>query len=164
MRNANAADVDALAELWHSGWQDAHASILPPALARHRTLESFRERMSAHLADVRVAGEPGNPLGFAMLKDDEVYQFYVSAAARGTGFAAELLKDAERVLRSRGVLNAWLACAIGNERAARFYAKQGWRHNYNQTLDLPMPDGSMFQLEVWRFEKSLVETIVGGGE
>jgi GNAT superfamily N-acetyltransferase len=156
MRNAIPSDVDALAELWHTGWQDAHASILPAALARHRTLESFHERMRAHLADVRVAGEPGDPLGFAMLKDDELYQFYVSAAARGTGLAAEQLKDAEQFLSSRGVRNAWLACAIGNERAARFYARHDWLQNGNRTLELPLPDGSIFPLEVWRYEKDLV--------
>jgi GNAT superfamily N-acetyltransferase len=155
MRNALPVEVDALAELWHSGWQDAHAHILPPELARHRTLENFRQRMRDHLADVRVAGEVGQPLGFSMLKDDELYQLYVSAAARGTGLATQLIADAEKCLGARGVSRAWLACAIGNDRAARFYAKQGWRHAGNTVLDLPMPDGSVFKLEVWRFEKEV---------
>jgi GNAT superfamily N-acetyltransferase len=155
MRSAQPNEVDELAALWHAGWQDAHASILPAALAQHRTLASFRERMLAHLADVRVAGEPGKPLGFSMLKDDELYQFYVSPAARGTGLAAALLTDAEDSLRKRGVGTAWLACAIGNERAAKFYAKNAWRRTGNSILDLPMPDGTIFQLEVWRYEKRL---------
>jgi GNAT superfamily N-acetyltransferase len=155
MRNAVPGEVDALAELWHSGWQDAHAHILPPELARHRTLENFRQRMREHLADVRVVGEEGRPLGFSMLKHDELYQLYVSAAARGTGLAAQLITDAEQQLSARGVRKAWLACAIGNDRAARFYAKQGWRNAGITVLDLPMPDGSAFKLEVWRFEKEV---------
>ena len=155
MRNPEPQEVDALAQLWHDGWQDTHAPILPAELAKHRTLERFRERMREHFADVRVAGDVGKPLGFSMLKDDELYQFYVSAEARGTGLAAELLKDAEQALRARGVRNAWLACAIGNERAARFYAKNAWRHNGNTVLDLPLPDGSIFKLEVWRYQKRL---------
>lgn len=158
MRDAVPRDIEPLAELWHSGWQDAHARILPADLARHRTLENFRERMRDHLADVRVAGPVGAPLGFTMFKDDELYQVYVSAAARGTGVAAELLKDAEQHLRSRGVRKAWLACAIGNDRAARFYAKHGWRKSGNHLLDLPMPDGSVYKLEVWRYEKTLMLT------
>jgi GNAT superfamily N-acetyltransferase len=155
IRDALPQESDYLAELWHSGWQDAHANILPVELARHRTLESFRERMRAHLADVRVAVSDADPLGFVMFKDDELYQFYVSAAARGTGVAAELMQDAEAVLKARGIATAWLACAIGNDRAARFYAKRGWLHVANSVLDLPMPDGSVFKLEVWRFEKKL---------
>jgi hypothetical protein len=45
------------------------------------------------------------------------------------------------------VRNAWLACAIGNERAALFYARHDWLQNGNRTLELPLPDGSIFPLE-----------------
>ena len=67
-RPAAPSETDALARLWYDGWQDAHATILPPALARARTRQSFAERMAAALADVRVIGPQGAPLGFAMLK------------------------------------------------------------------------------------------------
>jgi GNAT superfamily N-acetyltransferase len=155
LRNAEPFEADALAELWYSGWQDAHARILSAELARHRTLGSFRRRMGEHLGDVRVAGELGMPLGFSMLKDDELYQFYVAAAARGSGLAAVLLADAENALRSRGLRKAWLACAIGNDRAAKFYAKGGWTRTRNMINELPLPDGSIYKLEVWRYEKDL---------
>lgn len=55
IRPAETAEIDALARLWHDGWRDAQLAIVPEALARLRTLESFRERMAAGLADVRVA-------------------------------------------------------------------------------------------------------------
>lgn len=155
IRDPQIHEVDALAELWHSGWQDAHAGIVPAELARHRTLDNFRERMRAHLAEVRVAARDGVVLGFTLLEADELNQFYVAAGARGTGLAAELMRDAEQCLNARGVTTAWLACAIGNERAARFYAKCGWTHTRNAMLDLRMPDGSVLPLEVWRFEKEL---------
>jgi GNAT superfamily N-acetyltransferase len=154
MRNADIREVDALAELWHTGWQEAHAPILPVELARHRTLESFRQRMRDRIADVRVAGGIGRPLGFAMFKHDELYQFYVAATARGTGLAAEMLRDAEQTLLDRGVQDAWLACAIGNDRAARFYAKQGWTLARTVTIEVEIPGGS-FALQVWRYEKRL---------
>lgn len=154
LRNADDSEADTLAELWHSGWQDTHSAILPAELARHRTLDSFRQRMREHLADVRVAGDPGKPLGFSMLKGEELYQFYVSAEARGTGLAPELLHDAEQALRARGVMNAWLACAIGNERAARFYAKNGWLLAGEATIDVDIHSGT-YPLRVWRYEKTL---------
>jgi ribosomal protein S18 acetylase RimI-like enzyme len=154
VRAAEEAEVGHLAKLWNDGWQDAHARIVPAELARHRTLESFRQRLESALASVRVAGPPGQPVGFSMVKEDELYQLYVSARERGSGVAAALLADAEALLAAAGVKTAWLACAIGNERAARFYEKNGWLRAGNMIDQLETPDGP-FPLEVWRYEKDL---------
>jgi ribosomal protein S18 acetylase RimI-like enzyme len=154
LRNAERSDLDPLAQLWHEGWQEAHAQILPPVLAQFRTLPGFRSRLEAALHEVRVSGAPGAPLGFSMLKDDELYQLYVAPAARGSGVAVTLLTDAEQQLAARGIRTAWLACAIGNHRAARFYQKNGWRRAGTVRYDIPTPDG-ILPLEVWRFEKPL---------
>ena len=154
VRPAKPSELDRLATLWYDGWQDAHAGLLPAELAAVRTWESFRARLEAALADLRVAGEREAPLGFYLLKGDELYQFYVAAAARGTGVAGSLIADAERRLATSGVQVAWLACAIGNARAARFYEKHGWRLAGNVTLPHEVPSG-VLQLEVWRYEKAL---------
>jgi GNAT superfamily N-acetyltransferase len=154
VRAAEHGEVDHLAQLWSDGWQDAHAEILPAELKRRRTLESFRERLTAALAETRVIGPAGAPLGFSIVKRDELYQFYVAASARGTGAAAILLDDAESRLANAGAATAWLACAIGNHRAARFYEKHGWVRAGTMTSDLPTPEG-VFSLEVWRYEKRL---------
>jgi GNAT superfamily N-acetyltransferase len=151
IRGAELSELDALANLWHEGWQETHAPILPADLARFRTLPSFRSRLEAGQHDVRVMGEPGTPLGLCMLKGDELYQLYV---ARGGGVAVALLADAERRLAARGVTTAWLACAIGNDRAARFYDKNGWRRVGTVSYQIPTPDG-LFPLDVWRYEKKL---------
>ena len=153
-RPAEAADVPSLARLWYDGWQDAHADILPAELKRIRTLDSFAGRLRHHLAHVRTAGPIGAPLGFHLVEDDELNQFYVSAEARGTGLAQALIADAEDVIRTHGVQTAWLACAIGNARAARFYEKCGWRLIGERTIRLGTPTGD-FPLAIWRYEKSL---------
>ena len=67
VRAAQQSEIDALAKIWHDGWQDAHARILPAKLARYRTLESFRQRLQAALPSVRVAGSAGRPVGFCMV-------------------------------------------------------------------------------------------------
>ena len=154
VRSAETGEVDALATLWYDGWQDAHAPIMPAQLAQYATRERFRERLLAALSGVRVAGQVGRPAGFCITRNDELYQLYVSAAARGSGVAALLLADGERRLAIRGVKTAWLACAMGNERAARFYEKHGWRRIGNMINKLDTPDG-VFPLEVWRYEKPL---------
>jgi len=154
VRPADPSETGVLARLWYDGWQDAHAAILPAELARARTLESFTERMAAALAEVRVIGPQGAPLGFAILKGDELDQFYVASRARGAGVAAVLMADAEARLSARGVETAWLACAIGNARAARFYEKCGWYLARTMVSRLDTADGP-FDLKVWRYEKHL---------
>ena len=154
VRAAEQVDIEALARLWYDGWLDAHATIVPLALVRLRTLENFNERMAAALGSVRVIGRCGAPAGFYILKGDELYQFYVAAAFRGTGVAATLMADAESQLAAAGVTAAWLACAIGNDRAARFYEKRGWRRAGTVVTEAETSNGS-FALEVWRYEKVL---------
>ncbi len=155
VRAAEEAEVDALAKLWYEGWQDAHARIVPAELTRLRTFESFRQRLRADLPNVRVVGQPGAPLGFCTVKGDELYQLFVSAQSRGSGVAAALIDEAEARLSASGVDTAWLACAIGNDRAARFYEKRGWRLAGTVVNQLDTSAGT-FPLEVWRYEKSLV--------
>ena len=157
VRQASTAELDQLARVWYNGWQDAHAAIVPAELKRLRTLESFRQRLEAILPEVRVVGSAGAPVGFCMLKGDELYQLYVSSPARGSGVAAALIADAEARLADRGVSTAWLACAIGNERAARFYEKRGWRRVGTMINDAETSEGT-FLLEVWRYEKTLAHT------
>jgi ribosomal protein S18 acetylase RimI-like enzyme len=115
VRSARHSEISTLARLWYDGWQDAHAAILPEALALARTRESFAERLETALGDVRVIGPMRAPLGFCIVRGDEFYQLYVAAEARGAGIAAALMDDAETRLCRNGVETAWLACAIGNE-------------------------------------------------
>lgn len=154
VRAADEAEIGQLAKVWHDGWHDAHARILPAELTRLRTVESFRDRLQAALSNVRVAGPPGAPVGFCILKGDELYQLYVSAEARGSGVAAALIADAEAQLSANDVTVAWLACAIGNARAAAFYEKCGWRRTETFVYDAETATGK-FPLEVWRYEKVL---------
>jgi len=141
--------------LWHAGWNDAHAGIVPPTLARLRTLEDFSTRMRKMYDIVRTIGPVGSPIGFHAIKGDELEQFYITARARGTGAAGLLLHDAESRLAAGGTRIAWLACAIGNERAARFYEKHGWRRIGTVTHHPDTPEGP-FALDVWRYEKPLL--------
>jgi GNAT superfamily N-acetyltransferase len=154
IRDAQLSEIGQLAKIWFDGWQDAHARILPAELARVRTLQSFEERLRAASTGVRVAGVVGGPVGFYFLNGAELYQFYVSSNVRGSGIAVVLMADAEARLRERDVHTAWLACAIGNDRAARFYEKCGWSRTGTVTDPVEVPGGT-FPLEVWRYEKSL---------
>ena len=156
IRDAVEAELDHVARLWYEGWRDAHATLLPEALARYRTLESFRHRLDIKAQHLRVAGPVGKPTGMCIVKNDELNQLYVAADARGKGLAGMLLSDGEARLRRDGTRTAWLACAIGNARAARFYEKNGWRLVGEEFILLDTPDGP-FRLEVWRYDKALLQ-------
>lgn len=154
LRPAEPSELNVLARLWWQGWRDAHLTLVPDALVALRTLDSFTDRMAAALPRVRVLGPVGAPLGFYFLKDDELYQFYLAAEARGTGAAAALMADAERHLLDLGISTPWLACAMGNARAARFYEKAGWALARVENVPTETSAG-WFPLEVWRYEKRL---------
>jgi ribosomal protein S18 acetylase RimI-like enzyme len=155
IRAAEMGELDHLARLWHEGWHDAHATLAPPGLAQARTVDRFRERLAAALVDTRVIGPVGAPLGLCMIKEDELYQLYVARDARGTGIAAALIADGEARLAAHGIATAWLACAVGNDRAARFYEKSGWRNARTVVNRLDTPDG-VFEVTIWRYEKRVV--------
>jgi ribosomal protein S18 acetylase RimI-like enzyme len=154
IRDAEASELDALAGLWYEGWQDAHAAIVPRRLRELRTLESFRDRLAARLAHIRVSGPVGAPLGFCINEGDELYQLYVAPAARGSGLALALTRDSEARLAAAGVKTAWLACSVGNDRAARFYEKAGWRRVRTEPYLAETSEGA-FHLDVWRYEKEV---------
>ncbi len=151
IRAAQVADIPPLTKLWFDGWQDAHAEILPPEVARQRTYETFRTRLECGLGQVRVACRTAEPVGMAWIADDELYQFYVHASVRGTGLADLLMADAKQQFADRGTETAWLACAIGNDRAARFYKRCGWRNAGVMANLLHLPEGE-YSLQTWRFE------------
>lgn len=151
VRNAIAEDVEVLAQIWMEGWTDAHDGLLPPELSGLRTLQDLRQRLVDGLGSTSVAVAGGQPVGFAMIKQDELDQLYVARDARGSSTALRLVSVAVDRIRHEGHRRAWLACAIGNHRAARFYEKAGWTLAGVVTIRLGTPNGPV-PLEVWRYE------------
>lgn len=126
LRPGTRSDAAAVADLWHSGWHDAHPGHVPDGLTAGRTLAAFHDRAPRRVADTTVSEVDGALAGFVMVVGDEVEQVYVGSAARGTGLAAILLTEAERQVAADGHDVAWLAVVAGNARARRFYERCGW--------------------------------------
>ena len=154
LRPATVDDVPGLARLWHDGWHEAHAAYTPPALTRLRSVEDFARRLRDALPDTRMAGPALRPLGFCAIRDDELYQLFVAPEARGTGLAGRLLADGEARLAARGVGMARLFVGLGNDRAARFYARHGWEETGNVEAQVDSSAGP-FRLTLRGFAKRL---------
>jgi GNAT superfamily N-acetyltransferase len=126
LRPGTPEDAAAVADIWHTGWHQAHPGHVPDGLTERRTLEAFHERAPARVDDTTVAVVDGEVAGFVMVVGDEVEQVYVADGHRGSGLAALLLDDAERQVAAAGHDVAWLAVVVGNQRARAFYEKRGW--------------------------------------
>lgn len=140
--------------MWHEGWRFAHAAVVPAPLARVRTLDEFRARIDADPDRFLVAGPEGAPEEMIRIVGDELDQFYVACALRGSGAAMDLMAAAETEMAARGVTRAFLKCTVGNARAYRFYQKAGWIDRGPRPATVDTAQGLM-TLDVWRFEKIL---------
>jgi len=126
LRRAGAADADAVAAIWLTGWHDSHLGHVPEELVAARTAASFRARAAQRLGDTTVAVAADAIVGFIMVVGAEVEQVYVAGPHRGTGVAALLLDEAQRLVAAAGHREAWLAVITSNMRARGFYARRGW--------------------------------------
>ena len=141
VRRATPEDAAEVAAVWHLGWQDGHAGLVPRELVDVRTPESFQVRAPDRVGDTTVATVDGAVAGFVMVVGDEVEQVYVSAAHRGTGVAKALMDEAERQVKANGHDKAWLAVVDGNARARAFYERVGWRDEGGFDYAAAGPDG-----------------------
>jgi len=125
LRRATAEDAEAIAAIWLAGWRESHLEHVPEALVAARTPTSFRTRAAQRIDDTTVAVTAGAIAGFVMVVGAEVEQVYVDGANRGTGVAALLLDEAQRLIAAAGHRSAWLAVIASNTRARRFYERHG---------------------------------------
>lgn len=154
LRPAAQTDLEVLTDIWHTGWADAHAAYVPQALIEQRTRASFRIRFDDMLTSTTVGEVDGTLVGFCCIKPNEIYQMYVSAAARGTGIAAGLIAESERRLKENGTTEAFLDVILENARAIAFYRKQGWLDGSIEVAELDTL-GEPFPLRLRRMRKTL---------
>ena len=141
IRPLRPADHDEVIDIWHSGWHDAHANIVPTGVLRYRTVECFWAWFQGSTNQTHVAVDDG-VLGFVSTQGSEIVKLYVGPDARGTGMATKLLSFGEREIHNRGIVDAMLFCTAGNARAQRFYDREDWTLTKTFSDSLWLPDGA----------------------
>ena len=143
IRPARKDDSETIADIWRRGWLDAHLEHVPQALVDVRTEESFSTRAAERVPGTTVVTVEGAVAGFIMVVDDEVEQVYVASAARGTGVADALIREAESQVLAGGHRKAWLAVVAGNTRARAFYERAGWVDEGAFDYEAAVEDGTI---------------------
>jgi GNAT superfamily N-acetyltransferase len=124
----------------------------PPATAPEN-IASFidanlsAERFEEYLADpqraIITAAQNGRIIGYAMLiRDDgadetaELSKMYVVADHHGAGVSTALMERTLAIAKEWGMRRVWLGVNQGNQRAQRFYAKNGFKVNGTRTFQV----------------------------
>jgi ribosomal protein S18 acetylase RimI-like enzyme len=138
IRPARADDLEALAELHHAIWLDAHAAFvgLPPEA---RGVAWYREVIRPTLDRTMVAEREGAPVGYVTWLDALLDDIWVAPWAQGRGTGALLLRAGEEAIRGNGFAQARLECVAANQGARRFYERHGWTLAREFVTDSPRP-------------------------
>ena len=156
IRLAQPKDRSTIVDIWHSGWHDAHASLVPGGILEFRTVAFFWTWLENSTDQFYVALNDG-VAGFVATNGSELVKLYVDADVRGTGVATALLSYAEAQMANDGIQDAVLFCTAGNTRAQRFYSRDGWvlSDTFADKLWLPENTTDEFIVGTHRYEKHL---------
>jgi ribosomal protein S18 acetylase RimI-like enzyme len=161
LRAATDADIPRIAEIWGPAWRDGHLGGVPDELVRIRTPENFLQRSATIQPNTTLAVLDDSVVGFVAVRDDEIDQLFVDAAARGLGIADTLLKAGEEQIAAAGYDGAWLAVVATNARARRFYERNGWSDGGEFSYTTDGESGSTIEVPCRRYVKQLPDTPAG---
>jgi GNAT superfamily N-acetyltransferase len=149
VRQADAADAAAIANIHVRGWQAAYRGQVPQAFLdgmdpgrRQRLWDQSLAETSWPRTGTLVAEIDGAVAGFANLAPTrdpdedpatvaEIIAIYVSPDGWGAGVGKGLMAEALATFRRAGYHQATLWVLEGNTRARRFYEATGWQDDRN---------------------------------
>jgi ribosomal protein S18 acetylase RimI-like enzyme len=141
IRQAVPGDARALAEVHVASWIAGYRGLMPDealaALDVDERAERWRRGLSDGTASALVAEDDDGIYGWATVgrsrdpdagdEVGELWSLYVHPRCWGRGLGRELHDACLEELRRRGFAQATLWVMDTNERARRFYERQGWR-------------------------------------
>jgi GNAT superfamily N-acetyltransferase len=132
VRPASADDAEGFTRAYEAAWDATLAPLIGRTLAE---LVPFADRVARFEASfsslppetgIWVAEREGVIVGVATRLGAELQSLYVVPEAWGSGVAQSLMSTALDAMRADGIESAALWVAEANERARRFYEREGW--------------------------------------
>lgn len=150
VRRAQAADAAAIGAVHYRAWMETYTGLLSPAyLARmsaERSTEIFRREGCRQMFVAVVGDEIVGFCGYGAGRGSgipetcgEIYGIYVLRAYQNRHLGKQLLERAKAALREMGFSEACLWVLAENERAIRFYEKNGFVLDGEKTENLGTP-------------------------
>jgi GNAT superfamily N-acetyltransferase len=156
IERATPRDRRDVATLYHQAWRQTHGTLEPAAVVADRDEGFFQKRVAAYTTAPRLArAADGTVLGFVAWDGFLVQALFLAEIARGSGLGARLLAEAEFNIAAAGHDKVALICIVGNDRARRFYERQGYRVTLNRNIRAQTTQGEVV-IKAWRMQKRLV--------
>lgn len=175
VRPADPRDAADIAEIHADGWRTGYIGLLPQFYLDSLQAKDVLPRWESKLATTGdwtrhlVAEQAGKVVGFvgygACVDPDvpalptpegtpcggwgEIWDMYVSEAARGTGVGSALIDAAVDALRHWGYSEVVVWCLHGNVRAEKFYTAKGFIPDQLVRTSEPSP-GVTMRDDRWR--------------
>ncbi len=131
IRPGTADDIDDVGELHTLVREKTYKSIIK-GYRSHSTTPFWRMRFPAEAATNRLliaSGERGETIGFVYVGQGTLFAIHVHPDWHGRGVGRALLRAGRNTLVELGFRRAALWVIAGNERACRFYERDGWRRS-----------------------------------
>jgi ribosomal protein S18 acetylase RimI-like enzyme len=135
VRRARPGDAAAIAEVHARTWRAAYEHVFGSErlAAREPDVALWTRILANERVEVSVAEAGGRIVAFVSVgpsRDDdaegELYAIYALPEAWGTGAGANLMQAGLDAMRSAGYRDAVLYVLDDNQRARRFYEREGW--------------------------------------
>jgi ribosomal protein S18 acetylase RimI-like enzyme len=142
IRIASESDLQTVAEIHISSWQDAYKGVIPAALLADRSVEGslagWRSTFAKYPANITVATSPEGVIrGFCCAGpvvdastnapfEFQIYGLHVSPHFRRQGVGAVLLRDALARAKDREAMNSAIVWTLQDLQLSRkFYEREG---------------------------------------
>ena len=159
VRAATNADLDQVADVYLESWRAGYADLLEPDILDQQLAQraSYNWQDAIARDRVLVVTDGARVAGVAHIKSHHpsdrglwIEMFYVRSSAWGTGAATALLDAVLSDARASGHEAIWLNVVEEQERARRFYERQGWHIDIEAE---PQTNG-LFPLLTYRMDLS----------
>ena len=145
IREANAEDMELIANLYVMNWKKTYVGLLPDNFLNGLTvndgINKWQEYLTKEKHRIFVAYENENFLGFSACKEDEELKnclyldsLHVSESSRGKGVGTKLINTVGSYAYIKGYEHMSICIGKGNDKAKRIYEKMGAIH-YKDFID-----------------------------